>query len=308
MKKTSKIYVAGHRGLVGTAICRNLATDGFENIITASHSELDLCSQLAVDDFFAKHQPEYIFLAAAKVGGIMANSSKPVDFLVDNLRIELNIITAAHKYKCKKILFLGSSCIYPKLTKQPITEDALLSGSLEPTNEWYAIAKIAGIKLCQAYRQQFELNAISCMPTNLYGPNDNFDLTSSHVLPALMRKIHEAKINNKKEVVVWGTGNPLREFLHVDDLAQACLFLMKEYNSPEIINIGTGSDLSIKELAELIKNIIGFDGNLVFDTDKPDGTPRKVLDVSKINNLGWTAKIPFREGIKSTYKWFLENN
>lgn len=304
MKKDAVIYVAGHKGLVGSAIFRKLKAEGYSNLLTRSFQELDLRNQVAVDEFFQRKQPECVFLAAAKVGGILANNRYPVDFLRDNLLIQVNIISAAHKYGVKKLLFLGSSCIYPKLASQPIKEKYLLTGELEPTNEPYAIAKIAGIKLCQAYNRQFQTNYISVMPTNLYGPGDNFDLETSHVVPALIRKFHEAKIKSKDHVVVWGTGKPLREFLHVDDLADACLFLMNNYDSSEIINIGTGKDLSIAELAQIIKGIVGYHGAVVFDDSKPDGTPRKLLDVSKLFDMNWRPKITLKGGICATYKWY----
>ena len=307
MEKSAKIYVAGHQGLVGSAILRKLISEGYSNIVTRSFQELDLRDQIAVNEFFKKEQPEYVFLAAAKVGGILANNTYPVDFLRDNLLIQTNVIDAAYRYGTRKLLFLGSSCIYPKFAPQPIKEEYLLTGELEPTNEPYAIAKIAGIKLCQAYNRQYQTNFISVMPTNLYGPGDNFDLETSHVIPALIRKFHESKIKGKDQVVVWGSGKPFREFLHVDDLADACLFLMHNYNSSEIINIGTGMDLSIAELAYLIKDIVGYDGNIVFDTSKPDGTPRKLLDVSKIFNMGWKPRITLEEGIRSTYSWYQEH-
>jgi GDP-L-fucose synthase len=304
MEKDAAIYVAGHKGLVGSAILRKLKAEGYSNVITREFKELDLRHQIAVDDFFKSEQPEYVFLAAAKVGGIMANSTYPVDFLRDNLLIQANIIEAAHKYGAKKLLFLGSSCIYPKLAPQPIKEEYLLTGELEPTNEPYAIAKIAGIKLCQAYNRQYQTNFISVMPANLYGPGDNFDLERSHVMAALIRKFHEAKINGTAQVVVWGSGKPFREFLHVDDLADVCLFLMNNYNSSEIINIGTGKDLSIAELAHLIKDTVGYQGEVVFDTSKPDGTPRKLLDVSKLFAMGWKPRITLKEGITATYNWY----
>ncbi len=307
MEKGAKVYVAGHQGLVGSAILRKLISEGYSNIVTLSFQELDLRDQTAVNEFFKKEQPEYVFLAAAKVGGILANNTYPVDFLRDNLLIQTNVIDAAYRYGSRKLLFLGSSCIYPKFAPQPIKEEYLLTGELEPTNEPYAIAKIAGIKLCQAYNRQYQTNFISVMPTNLYGPGDNFDLETSHVIPALIRKFHEAKIKGKDQVVVWGSGKPFREFLHVDDLADACLFLMHNYNSSEIINIGTGKDLSIAELAYLIKDIIEYDGNIIFDTSKPDGTPRKLLDVSKLFNMGWKPKISLEEGIRSTYSWYQEH-
>jgi len=307
VEKGAKVYVAGHQGLVGSAILRKLISEGYSNIVTRSFQELDLRDQIAVNEFFKKEKPEFVFLAAAKVGGILANNTYPVDFLRDNLLIQTNVIDAAYRYGAKKLLFLGSSCIYPKFAPQPIKEKYLLSGELEPTNEPYAIAKIAGIKLCQAYNRQYGTNFISVMPTNLYGPGDNFDLETSHVIPALIRKFHEAKINGKDQVVVWGSGRPFREFLHVDDLADACLFLMNNYNSSEIINIGTGKDLSIAELAYLIKDIVEYDGNIVFDTSKPDGTPRKLLDVSKLFNMGWKPRITLEEGIRSTYSWYQEH-
>ena len=307
MEKGAKVYVAGHQGLVGSAILRKLISEGYSNIVTRSFQELDLRDQTAVNEFFKKEQPEYVFLAAAKVGGILANNTYPVDFLRDNLLIQTNVIDAAYRYGSRKLLFLGSSCIYPKFAPQPIKEEYLLTGELEPTNEPYAIAKIAGIKLCQAYNRQYQTNFISVMPTNLYGPGDNFDLETSHVIPALIRKFHESKIKGKDQVVVWGSGKPFREFLHVDDLADACLFLMSNYNSSEIINIGTGKDLSIAELAYLIKDIVGYDGNIIFDTSKPDGTPRKLLDVSKLFNMGWKPKISLEEGIRSTYSWYQEH-
>lgn len=299
--------MAGHRGLAGSAIVRFLEGAGYRNLIRRTHAELDLADKHAVDRFFAQDAPEYVFLAAARVGGILANSTYPADFIRDNLAIELNVIDAAYRYDAKKLLFLGSSCIYPKFSQQPIKEEYLLTGALEPTNEWYTVAKIAGIKLCQAYRQQYGFNAISLMPTNLYGPGDNFDLQSSHVLPALIRKFHEAVVEGSPEVVVWGTGAPRREFLHVDDLASAAVFLMQCYDEPEIVNVGTGEDVSIKELAELVASIAGYQGKLVFDTSKPDGTPRKLLDVSRLTALGWRAQIALEQGVRSTYKWFLHN-
>jgi GDP-L-fucose synthase len=306
MNTASKIYVAGHRGLVGSAIVRRLGELGYSNLLLRTRSELDLVNEKDVDDFFAVEKPEYVFLAAAKVGGILANDSYPAEFLAENLRIQVNIIDSAYRHGASKLEFLGSSCIYPKLAPQPIKEEYLLTGPLEPTNEWYAIAKIAGIKLCQAYRKQYGFNAISLMPTNLYGPGDNFDLKSSHVLPALIRKFHEAKIEGRPEVVIWGTGSPRREFLHVDDLASAAVYLMLNYNEPEIVNVGTGTDVSIADLAGLVQKIVGFSGNLVFDDTKPDGTPRKLLDVSRLTALGWRAQVGLEEGIKSTYAWFLE--
>ena len=302
MEKKAKIYVAGHRGMVGSAIVRRLKQLGYENIITKSSQELDLRNQQAVHDFFAEYKPEYVFLAAAKVGGIYANNTFRADFLYENLVIEANIIHAAYLNKVKKLLFLGSSCIYPKMAPQPLKESYLLTGLLEYTNEPYAIAKIAGIKLCESYRLQYGCNFISVMPTNLYGPNDNYDLNNSHVLPALLRKFHSAKVDGKPTVEIWGSGSPMREFLHVDDLADACLFLMEKYNEAELVNIGTGSDISIKDLAMLVMKIAEYKGELKFDSSKPDGTPRKLLDVSKLHNLGWKHKISLEEGIKMVYK------
>ena len=307
MEKHSKIFVAGHKGLVGSAIVRALRKAGFENVLERDRHQVDLESAASVDAFFAAEKPEFVFMAAAKVGGILANETYPVDFLRKNLLIETNIIEAAWKNGCKKFEFLGSSCIYPKFAPQPMKEEHLLTGSLEPTNEWYAIAKITGIKLCQAYRKQYGFDAISLMPTNLYGPGDNFELKGSHVLPALIRKFHEAKLAGAKDVVMWGTGTPRREFLHVDDLAEACVHLMQHYSDPEIVNVGTGTDLTIRELAELVKSVIGFTGEIVQDLTKPDGTPQKLLDVSKLERLGWKAKIGLKEGIESTYRWFLNN-
>jgi GDP-L-fucose synthase len=308
MEKKAKIYIAGHNGMVGSAICRALQKQGYSNLILKSSKELDLRDQQSVNDFFLEEHPEYVFLAAAKVGGILANSTYKADFIYDNLMIQNNIIHNAFKLKVKRLLFLGSSCIYPKMSPQPIKEEYLLSGSLEPTNEPYAIAKIAGLKLCEFYKDQYGCDFKSLMPTNLYGHNDNFDLKSSHVLPALIRKFHEAKRNNKSYVELWGTGSPMREFLFVDDLAEACLFMMKNQNSPSILNVGTGKDLSILELSELIKSIVGFNGELKWDHSKPDGTPRKLLDVNKINNLGWVAQTSLIDGIKSTYNWYVKNN
>lgn len=307
MNKDSKIYVAGHRGLVGSAIVRNLQSKGYTNIITRRHSELDLTDQQAVRRFFEEEKPEYVFLAAAKVGGIHANNTYPADFIYNNLMIECNVIKAAHDYNVKKLLFLGSSCIYPKMAPQPIKEEYLLSGYLEPTNEAYAIAKIAGLKMCQYFKKQYGDNFISCMPTNLYGPNDNFDLQNSHVLPALIRKFHEAKVENKPYVEVWGTGTPRREFLYVDDMADACVFLMENYDGDETVNIGTGEDVTIRELAKIVKEVVGFDGELKFDTSKPDGTPRKLLDVSKLNKLGWKYRVSLKEGIIKSYEWYKTN-
>jgi len=307
MNKDSKIYIAGHRGLVGSAIVRNLESQGFKNLITRTRESLDLLDQNAVSNFFKEEKPEYVFLSAAKVGGIHANNELPADFIFQNLQIQNNIIPNAYLNGTKKLLFLGSSCIYPRDCAQPIKEEYLLTGPLEKTNEAYAIAKIAGIKMCQAYNKQYGTKFISVMPTNLYGPNDNFDLTSSHVLPALLRKFYDAKINNKEEVVMWGTGLAMREFLFVDDLADACVYLMNNYESSDIVNIGTGEDISIKDLALLIKKIVGFEGEIVNDTTKPDGTPRKLLDVSKLHNLGWKHSTSLKDGIKQTYEWFLDN-
>ncbi|HBD95773.1 MAG: GDP-fucose synthetase [Spirochaetes bacterium GWF1_31_7] len=307
MKKNSKIYVAGHRGLVGSAILRVLEKNGYTNIVYKAHSELDLCDGKSVSDFFIQEKPEYVFFAAAKVGGILANKTYKGDFIYQNLQIQNNIIHNAHLNNVKKLLFLGSSCIYPKLCPQPIKEEYLLSGHLEETNDAYAIAKIAGLMMCRAYREQYKQDFISAMPTNLYGYNDNFDLSSSHVLPALIRKIEAAKDDNAPEVVVWGTGTPMREFLFVDDLADALLFLMENYSDFEHINVGTGIDVTIRELAETICKVVGYEGKLTFDTSKPDGTPRKLLDVSKINNCGWKAKISLEEGIRLTYSWYVDN-
>ncbi|MEK7180194.1 MAG: GDP-L-fucose synthase [Patescibacteria group bacterium] len=304
MDKKSKIYVAGHRGLVGSSIVRRLEKDGYGNLLLRTRKELDLLDQKAVSAFFEEEKPEYVFIAAAKVGGIHANSTYPASFIYENILIEANIINAAYVNKVKKLIFLGSSCIYPRLAEQPIKEEYLLTGSLEPTNTAYAIAKIAGIIMCQSYNKQYGTNFISVMPTNLYGPHDNFDLKNSHVLPALIRKFHEAKINSHSEVVVWGTGRALREFLHVDDLASACFFLMNNYNDSSIVNIGTGEDISIKSLAELIKEIVGFEGKIIWDQTKPDGTPRKLLDVSKLHELGWKHTIDLKDGITSTYEWY----
>ncbi|MDB6147387.1 MAG: GDP-L-fucose synthetase [Spartobacteria bacterium] len=307
LNKSEKIFVAGHRGLVGSALLRRLQGDGFGNLAIRDRSELDLANEQAVQSFFREERPDIVIFAAAKVGGIKANNDLPVEFLLDNLLIQNNVIRAAHEHGARKLLFLGSSCIYPKHAPQPIPESALLSGPLEPTNEAYAIAKIAGIKLCQAYAREYGANFISAMPTNLYGPGDNFDLKSSHVVPALLRKTHEAKKSGAKELIVWGSGNPRREFLHVDDLAAACLFLLQNYDSPDIINVGYGKDISIRELAEVICDVVGFSGQLRYDATQPDGTPRKLLDVSKLNELGWHATIPLREGMAQTYEWFLTN-
>lgn len=298
---SDKIYVAGHRGMVGSAIVRYLQKNGYSNIITRTSAELDLVNQADVEKFFEKEKPHYVFLAAAKVGGIQANNVYRADFIYQNLMIEANVIHAAYRHKVKKLLFLGSSCIYPKMAPQPLKEDSLLTGLLESTNEPYAVAKIAGIKLCESYRRQYGCDFISAMPTNLYGPNDNYDLEKSHVLPALIRKFHTAKKNGEKTVTIWGTGTPLREFLYVDDLAEACVFLMKNYEGEQHVNIGSGEDLSIRELAEMIKNIVGFKGELVFDASKPDGTPRKLMDVSKINAMGWKYSTGLRQGIETVY-------
>jgi GDP-L-fucose synthase len=307
MNKDAKIYVAGHRGLVGSAILRKLQADGYTNLVYKTSQELDLRDRNQVDRFFEEEKPEYVFLAAAKVGGIVANNEYPADFIRDNLMIQTNVIDAAYRNGVKKLLFLGSTCIYPKFAPQPLKEEYLLTGELEPTNEPYAIAKIAGIKMCQSYNRQYGTKYISVMPTNLYGPNDNFDLHTSHVLPALIRKFHEAKENNAPYVEVWGTGTPRREFLYSDDLADACVFLMNNYEGNEIVNVGVGEDISIKELAEKIKNIVGYKGEIKFDTTKPDGTPRKLVDVSKINALGWKASISLDEGLQKAYQWFLDN-
>jgi GDP-L-fucose synthase len=304
MNKSSRIFIAGHGGLAGSALCRRLRQAGYDNLILRSRDQLDLRDSLAVHRFFESEKPEFVFLAAAKVGGILANSSRPAEFIYDNLAIQTNLIDAAYRGGTEKLLFLGSSCIYPKFALQPIKEEYLLTGPLEPTNEWYAVAKIAGIKLAQAYCQQYGFRAISLMPTNLYGPGDNFDLASSHVLAALLRKFHEAKTRGVPETVVWGTGLPRREFLHVDDLADAALFLMMHYEDEQIINVGTGQDITIRELAETIAGIVGYGGKLVFDPSKPDGTPRKLLDVSRLEALGWKARITLREGILSAYEWY----
>jgi GDP-L-fucose synthase len=308
MPKDARIYVAGHAGLVGSAVVRRLRSAGYENLLVARRDQLDLRDQAAVNYWFKANRPDFVFLVAGTVGGILANSTRPAEFLYDNMMIHSTVVHASYLYGVEKLLYLGSSCIYPRHARQPITEGELLTGPLEPTNEAYALAKITGIKLCEAYRRQYGCNFISAMPTNLYGPNDNFDLTSSHVLPALIRKFHDAKTSGVSDVVIWGTGSPMREFLHVDDLADACLYLMKHYEEPTHINVGTGDDLSIRALAELVRDIVHPGASLVFDTSKPDGMPRKVLDVSKINALGWTAKIALREGIASTYQWFVEQD
>ncbi|MEK4870706.1 GDP-L-fucose synthase [Niallia sp. FSL W8-1348] len=307
MNKNSKIYVAGHRGLVGSAIFRKLQSEGYTNLVYRTSKELDLRNPIEVNTFFEEEKIDYVFLAAAKVGGIVANNEYPADFIRDNLMIQTNVIDASYRTNVKKLLFLGSTCIYPKLAPQPLKEEYLLTGELEPTNEPYAIAKIAGIKMCESYNRQYGTKYISAMPTNLYGENDNFDLHSSHVLPALIRKFHEAKVNNSEYVEVWGTGTPKREFLYSDDLADACVFLMNNYEGNEIVNVGVGVDIPIKELANLVKKVIGFKGELKFDTSKPDGTPRKLVDVTKINSLGWKANTSLEEGLNKAYNWFLEN-
>jgi len=307
MDKMSKIYLAGHRGLVGSALKKKLESKGYDNLIFRTHRELDLTNQKVVNEFFKQEKPEYVFLAAAKVGGILANNTYPAEFIYENLMIEANIIHASFKYGVKKLLFLGSSCIYPKLAPQPLKEEYLLTGSLEETNEAYAVAKIAGIELCKHYNQQYGTNFISVMPTNLYGQNDNFDLETSHVMPALIRKFHEAKVKNEPEVVIWGTGKPFREFLHVDDMADACVYLMENFNTDDIgkfVNIGVGKDITIGELAALIKEIVGFEGEIRKDLSKPDGTPQKLLDITKLSSLGWKAKTSLKDGIKQTYEWY----
>ncbi len=302
-----KIYVAGHRGLVGSAIVRRLQAQGADDLLLPSRESLDLTSQEQVEHFFERERPELVYLAAAKVGGIHANDTRPAEFIRDNLVIQTNVIHAAWKHGTRKLCFLGSSCIYPKFAPQPMREDVLLTGALEPTNEWYAIAKIAGIKLCQAYRKQYGFDAIALMPTNLYGPGDNFDLQSSHVLPALIRRFHEAKLRGDAAVTIWGTGAPRREFLHVDDLAEAAVFLMEHYSDAEIVNVGVGEDLSILELAQLVARVVGFEGTIATDPTKPDGTPRKLLDVARIHALGWRARIGLEDGVRSTYAWYLEH-
>ena len=302
-----KIYVAGHRGLVGSAIVRSLEKKGYRNIIGRTHKELDLTNQAAVNEFFEKERPDVVVLAAAKVGGIHANNTYPAEFAYENLQIQCNVIKCCHDYKVKKLLFLGSTCIYPKMAEQPIIEDALLTGALEPTNEAYAIAKIAGLEMCKFFKRQYGDNFISCMPTNLYGPNDNYDLNGSHVMPAMIRKFHDAKVNGVKSVELWGSGTPLREFLYVDDMADACVFLLEEYDGESHVNIGTGKEISIKELAETVKNVVGYEGDIVWNTDMPDGTPRKLTNVDKLHNLGFCHKVELEEGIELSYKWFCEN-
>ena len=306
MPKEARIYVAGHGGLVGSAVVRRLQAGGFTNVLTATRAQLDLRDQGAVNTWFEQNRPDYVFLVAGTVGGILANSTRPAEFIYDNLMIHGTVVEASHRVNVTKLLYLGSSCIYPRHATQPITEEQLLTGPLEPTNEWYAIAKIAGIKLCQAYRRQYGSDFISAMPTNLYGPEDNFDLSSSHVLPALIRKFHDAKQSGGKDVEIWGTGSPMREFLHVDDLADACVFLIENYSDDMHINVGTGVDLSIRELAEKVRDVVYPAAELQFDTSKPDGTPRKVLDVSRLNNLGWSPSYTLDSGLASTYQWFLE--
>ena len=304
---TDKIYVAGHRGLVGSAIVRSLKAKGYENIVGRTHSELDLTNQAAVQEFFANERPDVVVLAAAKVGGIHANNTYPAEFAYENLQIQCNVIKCCHDYNVKKLLFLGSTCIYPKMAEQPIVEDALLTGALEPTNEAYAIAKIAGLEMCKFFKRQYGDNFISCMPTNLYGPNDNYDLNGSHVMPAMIRKFHDAKKNGAESVELWGTGTPLREFLYVDDMADACVFLLENYDGEQHVNIGTGKEISIKELAETVKKVVGYEGELVWNTDMPDGTPRKLTNVDKLHSLGFVHKVELQEGIELAYQWFCEN-
>ncbi|MFC4250470.1 MAG: GDP-L-fucose synthase [Sinimarinibacterium flocculans] len=307
MSPQSKIYVAGHGGLAGGAIVRALRKAGFENLLLRTHRDLDLSCQADVEDFFSVERPDYVFLAAARVGGIHANSAYPAEFIRDNLAIQTNVIHSAWRHGAKKLLFLGSSCIYPKLAPQPMPEECLLTGALEPTNEWYAVAKIAGIKMCQAYRRQYGFDAISLMPTNLYGPGDNFDLQNAHVLPALIRRFHAAKVDGASEVVMWGTGTPRREFLHVDDLGDAAVFLMRHYSGDDIVNVGVGEDVTIRDLAEIIRSVVGYAGHITQDLTKPDGTPRKLMDVTRLLAMGWRAQIGLREGIAQTYAWFLDN-
>ncbi len=308
MEKNAKIYVAGHRGMVGSAIVRALKAQGYTNIITRTHAEVDLCEQAQVREFFATEKPEYVFLAAARVGGIVANNTHPADFMYDNMILEMNVIKAAFDNKVKKLLFLGSSCIYPRMAAQPMTEDCLLTGELEKTNEAYALAKISGLKYCEFLNKEYGTDYISCMPTNLYGPNDNYHPQYSHVLPALIRRFHEAKVNGDKQTILWGTGKPLREFLYVDDLADACVFLMNNYSGNETVNVGTGKELSIYDLAMLVKKVVGYEGELIMDPSKPDGTPRKLLDVSKLTNLGWTYKTELEDGIRMAYEDFLNSD
>lgn len=307
MDANARIFIAGGAGLVGSAVVRHLRAEGFTNLLSPTRAELDLTKQAAIDAFFERERPEYVFLAAGKVGGILANSTHPANFVRDNILIQALVIDAAHRYGVRKLLDFGSSCIYPKQADQPMTEDCLLTGALEPTNEWYAVAKIAGLKMCQAFHRQYGFNAISLMPTNLYGPGDNFDLSSSHVVPAMLRKFHEAKERGASEVVLWGTGSPKREFLYVEDLADACLFVMRNYDGEQFLNVGTGEDLSIRELAKLVAEVTGFAGGIVWDSNMPDGTPRKLLDVARIHALGWRAKTSLADGIRVSYRWFLEN-
>lgn len=307
MLKNDKIFVAGHRGLVGSAIVRNLESKGYTNIVTRTHSELDLKDQAGVNKFFDEEKPDVVVLAAAKVGGINANNTAPAEFAYENMQIQCNVIHAAHTHGVKKLLFLGSTCIYPKFAPQPIPEDALLTGPLEPTNEAYAIAKISGLEMCKFYKRQYGDDFISCMPTNLYGPHDNYDLNGSHVMPAMIRKFHEAKVNNKPSVELWGTGTPLREFLYVDDMADACVFLLENYSGEQHVNIGTGVEVTIKELAETVKAAVGYEGEIVWNSDMPDGTPRKLTDVTKLHGLGWKHKVELKEGVDLAYKWFMEN-
>lgn len=307
MNKTDKIYVAGHRGLVGSAIVRSLERQGYTNVIGRTHSELDLCDQAAVRAFFEAERPDVVVLAAAKVGGINANNTTPAEFAYINMQIQCNVIHCCHEYKVNKLLFLGSTCIYPRMAPQPIPEDALLTGPLEETNEAYAIAKISGLEMCKFYKRQYGDDFISCMPTNLYGPHDNYDLSGSHVMPAMIRKFHDAKINNKPSVELWGTGSPLREFLYVDDMADACVFLLENYSGEQHVNIGTGVELTIKELAETVKNVVGYEGEIVWNTEMPDGTPRKLTDVTKLHSLGFHHKVDLAEGVQLAYDWFKEN-
>ncbi|MDD3412635.1 MAG: GDP-L-fucose synthase [Lachnospiraceae bacterium] len=307
MEKSSKIFVAGHRGLVGSAIVRNLESKGYSNLVVRTHKELDLTNQAQVIDFFEKEKPEYVILAAAKVGGINANNTTPADFIYINSQIQCNVIKCAHDYKVKKLLFLGSTCIYPKMAPQPIEEDALLTGSLEETNEAYAVAKISGLEMCKFFKRQYGDDFISCMPTNLYGPNDNFDLSSSHVMPAMIRKFHDAKVSNAKNVELWGSGTPLREFLYVDDMADACVFLLENYSGEQHVNIGTGKEVTIKELALTVKKIVGFEGDIIWNSSMPDGTPRKLTNVDKLHGIGWNHKIELEEGIRLAYNWYVEN-
>ena len=307
LNKNDKIFVAGHRGLVGSAIVRNLKSKGYDNLVVRTHRELDLTNQAAVKDFFDTEEPDVVVLAAAKVGGIGANSTYPANFAYENMQIQCNVINESHNHNVKKLLFLGSTCIYPRMAPQPISEDSLLTGPLEETNEAYAIAKISGLKMCQFYKMQYGDDYISCMPTNLYGPYDNYDLEGSHVLPAMIRKFHEAKVNGAPTVELWGTGTPLREFLYVDDMADACVFLLENYNGLQHVNIGTGKEVTIRELAEIVKNTVGYEGKIIWNKDKPDGTPRKLTDVTKLHNLGWTHKVELNEGVRLAYEWFKDN-